>query len=87
MVVIQKDYVSMLLLGDLFSEKHKTEERIAFFEKKYKMDITSFTSHAFNGEENFESYDDFLEWKAYDNFLKDIEIKIKEIKDGNYQIA
>ncbi|WP_031387900.1 hypothetical protein [Desulfonatronum thiodismutans] len=87
MVVIQKDYVSMLLLGDLFSEKHKTEERIEFYKKKYKTDISSFKSQVFEGDENFEYYDDYLEWKAYVNSLKDINRKINEIKDGNFQIA
>ncbi len=87
MVMFHKDYVSMLLLGDLFSEKHKTEERIAFFKKKYNTDIASFKNQFDEGDENFEFYDDYLEWKAYDHFLKDINRKINEIKDGNFQIA
>jgi len=32
--------------------------------------------------EDFESWDNFIEWKAYTESLKDLEIKLKKIDDA-----
>ena len=38
-------------------------------------------------EENFEKYDDYIEWKAYISQLKDLQQKISDIKSGKLQLS
>jgi hypothetical protein len=38
--------------------------------------------------EDFERWDDFIEWKAYHDCLKDLESKLKKIEDAtDFRIA
>jgi hypothetical protein len=87
MVTVPRDHIFMLMLGEYFSEKHATQDKIAFFQNKYNMDFHEFNKKIFNESENFELYDDFIEWKAYTDYLVDIKKKINDVKNGNLQIA
>ena len=87
MVMINKDHLSMLVLAEAYAEKHKTEEKIKFFKKKYNKNLVELQSDMSYKKEEFEIYDDIIEWKAYENYLKDIELKIKEMQSGNIQVA
>ncbi len=87
MITVQKSHISMLLLADFYCEKHKTEEKLKFFRKKYNTNFHSFEQYVHESDENFQSYDDYMEWKAYENHLLDINRKIVELKSGHFQVA
>ena len=87
MIKVDKDHVSMLMLSEVYSEKNKAEEKIRLSKHRYQTDLLDFEKQLFINDEDFNKYDDYMEWKAYENYLKDIDEKIAEIKSGNIQVA
>jgi hypothetical protein len=49
------------------------KERIRYFERKYGCNFKTFEDRLKHLPENFECWDDFIEWKAYADSLKDLE--------------
>ncbi len=49
------------------------------FEEKYKMNLAKFETTMKKEEEDFEKWDDLIEWKGYVKALGDLERKLKEI--------
>jgi hypothetical protein len=45
MVTVDKKHVSSLLLVEAYAEKHKTEEKVALFHKKYNWDNAPHHKH------------------------------------------
>jgi len=87
MIKVEREHISMLMLAEAYSEKHKTEEKILFFKKKYNKEFNNFEKQVYSEEENFTKYDDYMEWKAYENYLQEINKRIKELQNGNIQVA
>ena len=76
MITVDKNHVSNLMLIEAYSEKHQTEEKINIFKKKYNKNLYEFELQIQNSEqESFELFDDYMEWKAYENYLKEINMK------------
>ena len=64
------------------------KERIRSFERKYGCNITAFENKLRQLPEDFELWDDLIEWKAYADSLKYLESKLKKIEDAtNFRIA
>ncbi len=87
MVTVDKKHVSTLLLVEAYSEKHKTEEKVAFFHKKYNLNFDDFEKMMHTSEEDYTHYDDYMEWKAYKRYLDSIELRIKDLKNGSIQFT
>jgi hypothetical protein len=87
MVTVDKKHVSTLLLVEAYSEKHKTEEKVAFFHNKYNKDFDQFEKMVRSNEENFIHYDDYMEWKAYKCYLDSINLRIKDLRNGSIQFT
>jgi len=87
MVTIDKQHVSSVLLMEAYAESHQIKERITYFNKKYGQSFFEFEKQSLKGEENFEMYDDYIEWKAYINKDKEIEEKINDLKRGKFQVS
>ena len=72
----------------LISQIAPLKERIRSFERKYRCDLNAFEAKLKQLPEDFERWDDFIEWKAYADSLKDLESKLKKIEDAtNFRIA
>jgi hypothetical protein len=84
MVTIHKDHLSSVLLMETYSEMHQIKEKIAYFEKKYGQNFMNFKKQAFSKEEDFDIYDDYIEWKGYENKRKEIEQTIKDLNRGKF---
>ncbi|MFO8234543.1 MAG: hypothetical protein R6U04_03945 [Bacteroidales bacterium] len=69
---------------EAYADLHKVKDKISLFEKKYNL---NFEKLIHSEKENFEKYDDYIEWKAYIAQLKDLQQKIKDIKRGKLQIS
>ena len=70
MIYIQeslKDFEKLIKLYDL----HIVKGKIALFEKKYGKTFSEFEKEVLS-EEDFEKWDDYLEWKAYVKSLKEL---------------
>jgi hypothetical protein len=72
-----KDYLKLKTLSQLSSYK----EKIGFFEKKYHMNFSQFEKEVKQGEEKFEMWDDFIEWKAMEGLVGDLTKRLGKI-DG-----
>ncbi len=53
--------------------------KINQFEHKYKMKLAKFETSIKKGEEDFEKWDDLVEWKGYAKALEDLEKTFKDI--------
>ena len=86
MVTINKDTLKEILVLEELAKLHATKARIKQFEDKYRLSFEAF-SQKIKDKEIFEEYDDFIEWKAYQQLRNAINQKIADIKDGNFQIS
>jgi len=76
-----------MFLMETLAEFHKVREKLRFFQEKYHRDFETFSIEIEREEENFENFDDYMEWKAYIQLFGDIKQKIEDIKNGNFQFA
>ena len=60
----------------LLYEKHIVEQKIELFEKKHNKSFQEFEKEVMQ-EEQFEKWDDYLEWKACIKQLKELESFVK----------
>ncbi|MBK3331970.1 hypothetical protein GWK41_02670 [Persephonella atlantica] len=81
MLVNDKE-IKNLLKADLLYRLHILEEEIKLFEKKYNKKFSEFEKEV-RKKENFEKWDDYLDWKSAIKELKYIKKKISEINSGN----
>ena len=81
MITITKNIISEWLLLDAYSEMHIAKDKLQFFERKYKNSFVEFEENLNNGNENFEKYDDYIEWKAYLSVMKAVKEKINDIRN------
>lgn len=86
MVVVSKQNIGNILLLEAFGELHQLREKLRFFQGKYQQDFETFSRKLRDEEENFEQFDDYIEWKAYTKSLLETKKKIEDLKHGNFQI-
>ena len=65
----------------IFSQLTPAKEKIRLFESKYKCSFEQFENKIKEETENFEKWDDYIEWKAYMETIKDLTTKLKEIDE------
>ena len=88
MQTLSKSQVSNWILLDYAAQKQVLQANTTFLERKYALDFLSFENKIKEeNNENFEEWDDYIEWKAYNQFLNEITFKMEEIKNGNFQLA
>ena len=87
MITITKTNISEWLLLDVYSEMNTVTEKLKFFERKYNKTFSEFEQSIADEKENFEKYDDYIEWKAYIQVRESIEKRITDIQNGNIEIS
>ena len=87
MATVNKKHISELLLMEAYADLHKVKDRIRIFERKHNSNFETFEKMIGSERENFENYDDYIEWKACLAQKKDLEQKIADIKSGKVQIS
>ncbi|GAB5047486.1 hypothetical protein [Thermodesulfovibrio sp. TK110] len=84
--LINKEKIIELYNVSLLYEIHRVQEKIRLFENKYNIRFEDFEKLIKSqNEENFESWDDYMEWKAYEKKLQ--ELKKENLDAGNYQLS
>ena len=73
-----KEYEKLKIISQLTPIK----EKIKFFEKKYGCSLEDFERSLKEKEESFEEWDDYIEWRAYVENLRDLERRLREIADA-----
>jgi hypothetical protein len=83
MVVVSKYQVGEMLLLKLMAERSYLKDKMAQFEYKYKLNLEAFElqmNQAAN--ENFQMWDDLIEWQAYAKLTQKVASQIIEVRDG-----
>ncbi len=87
-IVVSVDDIKAFEKLKLISQIAPVKERIRTFERKYGCNLHAFEDKLKQLSEDFERWDDFIEWKAYADSLNDLESKLKKIEDAtDFRIA
>ncbi len=81
-IVVSGDEIKEYKKLKIISQLTLIKEKIRFFEKKYGCSFDEFERKIKEGKERFEEWDDYIEWKAYFESLKDLEKRLREISDA-----
>lgn len=73
-----KEYKKLKLISEMVPIK----ERIKLFENKYDSNFKNFEKKIKQQPEDFKLWDDYIEWKAYQNKFEEIKEKIGEVKNA-----
>ncbi len=88
MLQISKQSISQWLLLSYMAEQTYLSDKIVQFGNKYQSSFADFEVQINAATvESFEAWDDYIEWKAYQDFLENIQQKIIEVKNGNFQMV
>ncbi|MBC8485140.1 MAG: hypothetical protein H8D45_03760 [Bacteroidetes bacterium] len=88
MLVIEKQRVADWMLLSYHAEQRQLHDRIVIYENKYNQSFKEFEKNIKQKEnESFDEWDDYIEWKAYNDFYSQITKMINDIKSGNFQVA
>lgn len=87
MVVVKKKEIGDVLLIEAYGELHQVEDTLKYFRAKYQQDFESFSERMRKEDENFEYFDDYVEWKAYEKLYQETTAKIEDLKSGNFQVT
>jgi hypothetical protein len=88
MITVQKQHIANWLMAEYLANSHVVNEKIRLFERKYGQTYDEFSQVVKNASvENFDQWDDYIEWKAYVKTAEDLALKMDEVKHGNFKIA
>ena len=88
MLTVNKNKVAEWILLSYLSEQRYLQDKLLFFEKKYKVDFTKFEKEINNSiKEDFDKWDDYIEWKAYNAFYHNVTKTIEDVRLGNFKVA
>jgi len=81
-VEVSKEEVLDFLRLDIISEIRSVSFAIELFEKKYSKKFNEFEKDISGHEEKYEEWDDYVEWKAYQETYNDRVEKLKELDNA-----
>ncbi len=81
-ITVSKEEVKGFEKLKAISQIAPIKERIRFFESKYGCTLGEFKNKIKQEKEDFEKWDEYIEWKAYIKSLRDIEAKMRDIEDA-----
>lgn len=88
MITVDKQDIGQLLLLDYLASLHKAQEKLRLFECKYQTSLENFSALLkVSDQEDFEAWDDYMEWKAFQHVSDNLKEKIDEIKNGHFELA
>lgn len=88
MVIIDKEKAKEMYYANMMCEIHKVTEKIRLFTKKYAMSFVQFEKEVKGSEkEDFEKWDDYMEWKGYENVLQYLIKEKKDLDVGDYKVS
>lgn len=81
-IIISKDEIIEYEKMKINTELTITREKIRLFKTKYQCSIEEFREKIESHEEIFEEWDDYIEWRAYKEALKNLEEKLKNVENA-----
>ena len=86
MLTINKSDVMNFALLEAKSEERKLRNQISFFENKYSSNYSDFLI-SIKSDSDFQKENDYIDWTATIEFLKQCQLKIADLESGNFNIA
>jgi len=88
MTIINLNKVKDLYYMNLIYELNKTKDKLDLFEKKYSKDFLAFEKDM-NGakKEEFEKWDNYMEWKAFYKTYKMLLAEKRDFDEGNIRVT
>ncbi len=88
MTTLNIDTEKSLFYANIVYEIHTVSDKINFFKSKYNTDFESFESQIkTESKEDFEKWDDYIEWKGFQKALIELKSKKTDIENGNIKLA
>jgi hypothetical protein len=81
-IIVSKNDIKTFERLAIISRKAPVLERVKQFERKYNVQFPAFERQVKDNAEDFERWDDFIEWKAYVESLKDLERQLQDIENA-----
>ena len=81
-IIVSKDEIIEYKKLKVISEITLSKEKVTLLEQKYGCSIDEFRKKMEDSKEIFEEWDDFIEWKANTELLKDLENKLTELDNA-----
>jgi len=81
-IVVTSDEIKEYEKLKIISQLTPIREKIKFFENKYGCSFEEFERRLKEKEEKFGEWDDYIEWRAYIESLRDLERKLKEVENA-----
>lgn len=87
MISIRQTDVANIIRLEWLAQLGAVRDKIRWFEHKYFCSFAEFEVRVKAGDENFEEWDDYMEWKAYEKVRHDLQHDITELQHGNFEIT
>ncbi len=88
MTTLNLDTIKDLYYTEIVYQMHTFRDKISYFTSKYKTDFESFEREMKEeGKENFEKWDDYLEWKGFESALLELAKKKRDLESGDIKVA
>jgi len=88
MISLSKDNVKKLYETELTFELNQVKDKIELYSKKYNSSFEQFEGKVKNSEkENFEEWDDYMEWNAFQKSYQDLLQKKSDLENDNFKVA
>jgi hypothetical protein len=87
MQTVQKETIADSLILENLAELHKIRETIRLLQEKHQCTFEAFEVALQQDEEDFQSYDDYIDWKAAIQWKRELEQRIDELKHGRFRVA
>lgn len=86
MVAITKEKVQQVQYYELLFQMHILKSKLELFANKYKQTLLEFENQINSSDtENFELWDDMMEWKAYQKSYEEILSQKSDLENGNIE--
>ncbi len=86
MVVVSKEDLVAFKKMEIMSEMSLLSEHTALFNKKYGCSLDQFNERIRKSEEDYSSWDDFIEWKAYEEKIAELRSLLERLNAEDIEI-
>jgi len=88
MISINKENIKQLYETELTFELNQVKDKIELYSKKYDSNFEQFEEKVKNSEkENFEEWDDYMEWNAFQKSYTDLLRKKSDLENDNFRVS
>lgn len=88
MTLISKENIKSLYETELTFELNQVKDKIELYSKKYNSSFKQFEEKVNDSnKENFEEWDDYMEWNAFEKSYQDLLQKKSDLENDNFKVA